>query len=99
MQADQGLHCPLTESVDTVVYVDKQRLSRSDCMDAHTPLDLCCSHMAFFFQLVHHMAYFLLPYKLHIRHIFFSLKNSDIILFFIATDKRGYPHNIFLISP
>ena len=29
MQTDLGLHCPLTESVDTVVYVDKQRMSRS----------------------------------------------------------------------
>ena len=25
-QADLGLHCPLTESVDTVVYVDKQNV-------------------------------------------------------------------------
>ena len=27
-QADRGLHCPLTESMDTVVYVDEQRISR-----------------------------------------------------------------------
>ena len=36
-QADLGLHCPLTESMDTVVYVDEQRMSRSDCTDeAHS---------------------------------------------------------------
>ena len=45
-QADLGLHCPLTESVDTVVYVDKERMSRSYCIDAHAHLDLSYSHMA-----------------------------------------------------
>ena len=32
---DQGLRCPLTELMDTVVYVDEQGMLRSDCMDAH----------------------------------------------------------------
>ena len=49
MQADLGLSCPLTESVDTVVhvhvYVDNQRMPRSDCMDSYADADLCCSHM------------------------------------------------------
>ena len=45
-QADQGLRCPLTESMDIVVYVDEQRMSRSDSTDAHAHLDLRCSHMA-----------------------------------------------------
>ena len=35
VQADQGLCCLLTELVDTVVYVNEQRMSRSDCTDAH----------------------------------------------------------------
>ena len=39
-QADLGLHCLLTESVDTVVYVDKQEMPRSDCVDAQADLDL-----------------------------------------------------------
>ena len=39
-QADQGLRCPLTESINTVVYVDEQRMLRSDYTDAHTDLDL-----------------------------------------------------------
>ena len=29
-----------------VVYVDEQRMSRSDCTDAHAHLDRRCSHMA-----------------------------------------------------
>ena len=40
--ADLGLRCSLTELIDTVVYVDKQRRSRSDCTDAHAHLDLRC---------------------------------------------------------
>ena len=35
-------HCPRTESVDTVVYVDEQKMSRVDCTDGHADLDLCC---------------------------------------------------------
>ena len=42
MQADQGLHCPLTESMDSVVYANKQRMLSSDCTDAHADLDLEC---------------------------------------------------------
>ena len=45
-QADVDLRCPLTESADTVVYIEEQRMSGSDCTDAHARLDLCCSHMA-----------------------------------------------------
>ena len=40
--SDQGLHCPLTESMDTVVYVNEQTMLRSDCMHAHADLDLHC---------------------------------------------------------
>ena len=36
----------LIEVVDTVVYVNEQRMSRSDCTDVHTHLDLRCSHIA-----------------------------------------------------
>ena len=39
----QGLRCPLTESMDTVVYVDEQRMHRSDCMVAHADLEFRCS--------------------------------------------------------
>ena len=41
-KAYQGLHCPLTESMDIVVYmyVDEQRMSISDCTDANAHLDL-----------------------------------------------------------
>ena len=38
--ADVGLHCPLMESVDIIVYVDKQKMPRLDCRDVHTDLDL-----------------------------------------------------------
>ena len=34
-----GLRRPLTESMDIVVYVDGQRMSRSDYTDARTHLD------------------------------------------------------------
>ena len=44
--ADQGLHCPHTESMDTVVYVEEERMSRSDCTDVHAHLDLPCLYMA-----------------------------------------------------
>ena len=37
-QADLGSHCPLTESMDA----DEQRMSRSDCTDAHADLCLPC---------------------------------------------------------
>ena len=41
-RADQGLRCPFTELIDTVVYiyVNEQRMSGQDCMDAHAHLDL-----------------------------------------------------------
>ena len=39
-QADQGLRCLLTKSLDIVVYDDEQRMLRSDCTDAHTHLDI-----------------------------------------------------------
>ena len=45
-QADRGLHCPLTELMDIVVYVDEERMSRPDCTDTHVHLGLCCLHMA-----------------------------------------------------
>ena len=34
------MHCPLSESMATIVYVEKQRMLRSDCMDVHADLDL-----------------------------------------------------------
>ena len=40
--ADLGLSCPLTESMDNIVYVKEQRMLRSDCTDVHTDLDLRC---------------------------------------------------------
>ena len=33
-QADLGLHCPLRESMDTVIYLYEQRLSRSDSTES-----------------------------------------------------------------
>ena len=33
-QADLGLHCPLRESMDTVIYLYEQRLSRSDSIES-----------------------------------------------------------------
>ena len=46
-QADQDLRCPFTVSIDNVVYVNEQRMTRSDCTDAHAHLDRHCSLMAF----------------------------------------------------
>ena len=56
MLDDQVLGCPLPESMDTLVFVDKQRMSTSDCKDKHTDLDLC-SHMTkdFFSNAEHHI--------------------------------------------
>ena len=45
----QGLYCPLPESVDTIVYVDKQRMLRLDCTGAHAiPSLLACDIKALF---------------------------------------------------
>ena len=43
---DQYLHCSLTESVDTVVVVDKHRMLRLNCIDAHSDLDLRVSQIS-----------------------------------------------------
>ena len=43
-QADLGLCCPLTESVNIVVYVNKQKMPRLDCTDGYGDLDLCFPH-------------------------------------------------------
>ena len=40
---NQGLRCPLTESI--VAAVDEQRMPRSDCSGAHAELGPRCSHM------------------------------------------------------
>ena len=45
-QAELGLHCPLSASMDTVVYVEQQRMRRSDCTDPHADLGLQCSRMS-----------------------------------------------------
>ena len=37
---DQGLVCPLTQPVAIVVYVNKQRMSRSDCMNMQSSANL-----------------------------------------------------------
>ena len=41
-QADLGLRFPDWRIKDTIVYVDEQRMLRSDCTDAHAHLDLRC---------------------------------------------------------
>ena len=44
--ARMGLCCLLTESIDSVVYVNKQRITRIDGMDAHADLRLPCLQSA-----------------------------------------------------
>ena len=44
-QVDPRLRCPLTDLMDTVVYVDEHGMPRSDVTNAHAHLDICCSHM------------------------------------------------------
>ena len=39
--AGPDLGCSLTESMDTVVFVDEQRMPRSDCMFVHAELGFC----------------------------------------------------------
>ena len=41
-QADRGLCCSLTESVDTVRYIDEQKMPRTDCTDVHADLYIRC---------------------------------------------------------
>ena len=54
---DLGMRCPLAESMNTLVHDDEQKMLRSDCMDAHSDLDLRCLQMAKwpFSCVVHHM--------------------------------------------
>ena len=40
MQSDQGLHCSLTYSLDTVENIDEQRSLRSEYADTHSDVDL-----------------------------------------------------------
>ena len=40
-QDDQDLHCPFTESIDTVVYVDEEKMLGSNCIDAQIHLVIC----------------------------------------------------------
>ena len=37
--------CPLTKSMDTVLYVEEQKKSRSDSTGAHADVDPHCWHM------------------------------------------------------
>ena len=55
---DLGLRCPLTESIDTVVYVNEQRMPISDYMGANANLDLRYSFVAYvtFSHISHHNA-------------------------------------------
>ena len=39
---DHGLHCPLTMTIYVAVYIDEQRMLKSDCTDAPADLDLHC---------------------------------------------------------
>ena len=43
VQADLGLRCPLTDSMDTVVGVGEQIMPRVDRADAYANLALRCS--------------------------------------------------------
>ena len=36
----KGLRCPLTDSIDTVVYIDGHRMFRLGCTVAHADLEL-----------------------------------------------------------
>ena len=45
-QADQGLRCPLTESMDTIIYFDEQKMSRTDDTDAQADRCHHCLLMA-----------------------------------------------------
>ena len=50
VQADLGLCFPPAELMDIVIYVDEQRMPRSDSMDAHAHLDppVCIGHKSLF---------------------------------------------------
>ena len=53
-QADQGLRCRLTESMDIVEYVSEQKKSRSDCTHEHAHLEpsLFTYGIRFFFSML-----------------------------------------------
>ena len=73
-QADRGLHCPLTELIDKVVYVDEERMSRPDCTDTHVHLGLCCLHMVYgpFPKL--HIVWLWRPYLILVSNSFAKVK-------------------------
>ena len=79
-QADLGLRYPLTESMDTLIYVDEQRMPRSDCINAHYDLGLQCSHMAK--EPFLHVAY----YSKHLGPVVQNLTNllANVTLKFIS---------------
>ena len=45
--SDLGLCCPFTELIDTEVYVDEQRVPKSNCTDAYVEVVLCCSYLTY----------------------------------------------------
>ena len=56
-QGGEGIRCQPRGSMDTVIYVDKQRMFRSDYTDGKADLGLRCLHMTKepFSHVVHHI--------------------------------------------
>ena len=52
-QADLGLRCPFTDSMNTVVNVDDQRMPKSDCTNAHAHLETCAVRLWYKVFFVH----------------------------------------------
>ena len=52
-QADEDLRCPLTESID-IVYVDEQRLSRTECARS-SESSMFAYSVRTFFHVVHYI--------------------------------------------
>ena len=97
VQADQGLHYPLTESMDTIVYVHKQRMLKSDCTDANVDLDpryLLCKGLFHVLCIV----VFLLQF-LFILFVLFSLVCRSDFLCSVTGLSRVSPflHHIYII--
>ena len=55
VQADLGLHCLLTKSMDTIVCIHEQRMSKSDCMDVHAHFTGHIWHKGLFPHIVHYI--------------------------------------------
>ena len=67
--------------MDSVVYVDGHRMSRSECTGAHAHLDIRCLNMilGLFYHISHHMIYRIRPNYRTVRSGFSNVHGNFVV--------------------